>query len=62
MGFSRPEYWSGLPFTSPVHTYTHTHTHIYEMQAKELRLRPEYFIYSDPSSQGYGLSSSHVWM
>ena len=53
--------WVAISF-SCTHTHTHTHTHIYEMQAKELRLRPEYLIYSDPSSQGYGLSSSHVWM
>ena len=31
MGFSRQEYWSGVPLPSPicVYTHTHTHTHIY---------------------------------
>ena len=27
MGFSRQEYWSGLPLPSPLIRYTHTHTH-----------------------------------
>ena len=30
MGFSRQEYWSGVPSPSPIHTHTHTHTHILE--------------------------------
>jgi len=29
MGFSRQEYWSGLPLPSPTCTHTHTHTYIY---------------------------------
>ena len=31
MGFSRQEYWSGVPLPSPIYMciYTHTHTHIY---------------------------------
>ena len=26
MGFSRQEYWSGVPSPSLIHTHTHTHT------------------------------------
>ena len=29
MGFSRQEYWSGLPLLSPIYMYTHTHIYIY---------------------------------
>ena len=31
MGFSRQEYWSGLPLLSPIYMYTHTHIYIYGM-------------------------------
>ena len=41
MGFSRQEYWSGVPLPSPT----------------EILLANK-----GPSSQGYGFSSSHVWM
>ena len=43
MGFSRQEYWSGLPLPSPLirytHTHTHTHTHIY-MKMKFKGVKP----------------------
>ena len=29
MGFSRQEYWSGVPCYTHTHTHTHTHTNIY---------------------------------
>ena len=35
------------------HTHTHTHTYIYIYN---------YFVNKDQYSQGYGFSSSHVWM
>ena len=28
MGFSRQEYWSGVPLPSPIYTHTYIHTYI----------------------------------
>ena len=47
MGFSRQEYWSGVPLPSPrQHTKKQRH----------------YSVNKRPSSQSYGFSGSHVWM
>ena len=46
MGFSRQEYWSGVPLPSRQHIKKQRH----------------YFVNKGLSSQGYGFSSSHVWM
>ena len=60
MGFSRQEYWSGLPFPSPrdlpdpgIEPRSLT------FQGDALTSAP---LGKPPSSQGYGFSSSHVWM
>ena len=50
MGFSRQEYWSGLPFPSLM------------TNLDSIKKQRHYFSNKDPSSQGYGFSSSHVWM
>ena len=46
MGFSRQEYWSGVPLTNLEHVKKQRH----------------YFVDKGPSSQSYGFSNSHVWM
>ena len=51
MGFSRQEYWSGLPLPSPM-------TNLDSI----LKKQRHYFANKGLSSQGYGFSSSHVWM
>ena len=51
MGFSRQQYWSGLPVPSPMINL-----------ASILKKQRYYFANKGPSSQGYGLSSSHVCM
>ena len=50
MGFSRQEYWSGLPFPSLM------------TNLDSIKKQRHYFSDKGPSSQGYGFSSSHVWM
>jgi len=35
-GISRQEYWSGLPFPSPVYIYTHTHNVILNIRKNEI--------------------------
>ena len=47
LGFSRQEHWSGLPFPSP---------------RQYIKKQRHYFANKGPSSQGYGFSSSHVWI
>ena len=47
LGFSRQEHWSGLPFPSP---------------RQYIKKQRHYFANKSPSSQGYGFSSSHLWM
>ena len=71
MGFSRQEYWSALPFPSPgdfpdpgIKPGSPT------LQADALTSEPpgkpmtniDSFVNKRPSSQGYGFSSSHLWM
>ena len=60
MGFSRQEYWSGLPLPSPLirytHTHTHTHTHTYtwKWSSKELsRLLKDTHLVSDNSQESH---------
>ena len=47
MGFSRQEYWSGVPLPSP---------------RQPIKKQRHYFANKGSSSQGYVFSSSHVWM
>ena len=54
MGFSRQEYWSGLPLPSPGRKVMTNLDSIFKNR--------DYFANKCPSSQGYGFSSSHVWM
>ena len=50
MGFSRQEYWSGLPLPSP------------DQPRQHIQKQKHYFANKGLSSQNYGFSSSHVWM
>ena len=50
MGFSRQEYWSGVPLPSPTKLWQH------------IKKQRHYFADKGPSSQSYGFSSSYVWM
>ena len=50
MGFSRQEYWSGLPLPSPYQPRQH------------VKKQRHYFAKKGLSSQSYGFSSSHAWM
>ena len=34
----------------------------YDQPRKHIKKQRHYFVNKDPSSQGYGFSSSHVWM
>ena len=71
MGFSKQEYWSGLPFPSPgdlpdpgIEPGSPT------LQADALTFEPpgkpmtniDSFVNKGLSNQGYGFSSSHTWM
>ena len=51
MGFSRQEYWSGgaIAFSDDQHR-------------QHVKKQRYYFVNKDPSSEGYGFSSSHVWV
>ena len=51
MGFSRQEYWSGVPLPSP-----------YDQPRQHIQKQRHYFANKGSSSQGYGFSSGHVWM
>ena len=51
MGFSRQEYWSGVPLLSP-----------YDQPRQHIKKQRHYFVSKDPSSQSYGFSSGHIWM
>ena len=50
LGFSKQEYWSGLPFPSPTIVWP------------QVNKQRHYFTNKGPSSQGYGFFSGHVWM
>ena len=75
IGFSRQEYWSGLPFPSPGDLPNPgIEARSPALQADALSSEPpgkprqhiknqrHYFTNKGPSSQSYGFSSSHVWM
>ena len=70
MGFSRQEYWSGLPFPYPVdHILSDLSTMtclscvaLHRMAHNFTELLWHYFANKGPSSQSYGFSRSHVWM
>ena len=50
MRFSRQGYWSGVPLPSP------------DQPRQRIKKQRHYFANKGPSSQGYCLSSHHVWM
>ena len=85
MGFSRQEYWSGLPFLSPGDLPNPgieprspaleadtlpteppgkptPWTESYDQPRQHIERQRHYSVNKGPSSQGYGFSSSHVWM
>ena len=70
MEFSRQEYWSGLPLPSPGDLLdAGIQPGSPALQANSLQSelprkpnRQTSVPYEDPFSQGYGFSSSHVWM
>ena len=75
MGFSRQEYWSGLPFPSPGDLPNPgIEPGSPALQADALSSEPpgkpkrhiknqrHYFTNKGPSGQSYGFSSNHVWM
>ena len=49
--FSRQEYWSGLPFSSP-----------YDQPRQHIKKQRHYFANKGPCYQHYGFSNSHIWM
>ena len=51
MGFSRREYWSGVPLPSP-----------YDQHRQHIKEHRYHFVDKGPYSQSYVSSSSHVWM
>ena len=51
MGFSRQEYWSGMPLPSP-----------YDQPRQHIQKQRYYFANKGSSSQGYVFSGGHVWM
>ena len=56
MGFSRHEYWSGVPMPSPVRGLN------YEKPRLHMKKQRHYFANKGPPSQSYGFSSCHAWM
>ena len=85
MGFSRQEYWSGLPFLSPGDLPNPgieprspaleadtlpteppgkptPWKESYDQPRQHIERQRHYSVNKGPSSQGYGFSSSHVWM
>ena len=68
MGFSRQEYWSGLPFPSPVylpntHTHTHTHTYIRKLKInfpKKPKYRVNHFIFLERNLQVKNINTLFV--
>ena len=62
LGFSRQEYWSGLPFPFPgVKHLLLGRKAMTNLDRVFLKPR-HHFAYKGSSSQSYGFSSSHVWM
>ena len=74
MGFSRQEYWNGLPFPSPEDlpdpgtepSLPHCRQTLYclshDQPRQHIKKQRHCFANKDPSSKSYGFSSSHVWM
>ena len=68
MGFSRQEHCSGSPFPSPMHEsekWKWSRSVVSDPQwphGQHIKKQRHYFVNRSPSSQGYGFSSSHVWM
>ena len=72
MGFSRQEYWSGVPFWFPKITADGNCSHeiktltplkeSYDQPRQHIEKQRHYFANTGPSSQGYGFSSGHIWM
>ena len=68
MGFSRQEYWRGLPYPSPVHL-PDTGIELASLMSPGVSLmspaiikQRHYFANKGSTRQSYGFSSSHVWM
>ena len=59
MGFSRQEYWSGVPLPSPIHTYTHPkhlyiwHTHIHMLHTQYIYTYTECAIHTPHTTYIY---------
>ena len=54
---------SGDIYTWYMYIYVHIwHTYIYDKPRQHIRKQRHYFVNKGSSSQGYGFSSSHVWM
>ena len=65
MGFSRQEYWSGVPLPSPNapnNIPSIPSQKNYDQPRQHIKKHRHYFANKVPSSQSYGFSSSHVWM
>ena len=74
MGFSRQEYWSGLPFPSPGKSswprdWTRVsclagklHSKGYDKPRQQHIKKQRHFANKGPYSQSYGFSKRHVWM
>ena len=70
MELLRPEYWSGQPIPSPVDLPNQgiepgspaSQVDSLLSYQKHIKKQRHYFADKGPSSQSYGLSSSHVWM
>ena len=70
VGFSRQEYWSGLPFPSPGDLpdpgaepgSPALQVDALPSESQHIKKQRYYFANKGPSSQSSGFSSSHVWM
>ena len=62
MGFSRQEYWSGLPFPFPIKRCLLLGRKVMTNLDRLLKSRDITLPTKVPTSQSYGFSSSHVWM
>ena len=70
VGFSRQEYWSGLPFPSPGDLpdpgtepgSPALRVDALPSESQHIKKQRYYFANKGPSSQSSGFSSSHVWM
>ena len=44
MEFSRQEYWSGLPFPSPIYTYIHRYSILYTYMQYTIYIHTVYYV------------------